>query len=154
MIGADGERLGILARERALAIADEADLDLVEVGPGEVPTARLMNYSHEQFRKERLARAAAHKNAAHNHVTEIQLRPAIAEHDLTVKAATADRALAKGHRVKVVVVLHGRYASRPEVAVGLLERFYAQLNAGHSVDSTARSERSVTTVLKPAATHA
>lgn len=150
MINDDGRSIGEMTIDEALGIARERELDLVEVGGGDVPVARLMNYGHERFVRERAARAAHHRVVAHQHVTEVQLRPTIAEHDLLVKVEIARRSLGKGHRVRVVVILHGRLISRPEVGEALLTRFDALLQTQHVVESSVRGERLLTMILRPA----
>ena len=150
LIGSDGAALGIVERAEALARAEAEGLDLVEVGPDATPpTCRLLNYSRERFERQRAERAAQHRSAQLHHVSEVQLRPAIADHDLATKAATAERALTKGHRVKVVVVLHGRHVTRPEEADHLYERFFALLSVPYAIESRSAAGNRRVTVLRP-----
>ena len=150
LIGVDGKQVGVISRTEALALAEADDLDLVEIGGDSDPVVcKLMNYSKMRFEAEREARKKRHKSPA-NEVKEVQLRPAIDLHDLKTKAGAAGRFLTKGHRVRVVVVLHGRHLSRPEVADTVLERFFAEVDGNYVVESQSRSGRRVVVQIKPA----
>jgi translation initiation factor IF-3 len=150
VIDESGVSLGVMAIEDALAIAEERELDLVELGADAVPpVCRLLDYHKEKFRAERAQRAAKHRTVAQGHVSEVQLRPAIAVHDMLTKAKIADRALAKGHRVRVIAILHGRHISRPEVAHDLLSRFCEMVTHPKDIEVGNGSERRIVWVLKP-----
>jgi translation initiation factor IF-3 len=150
VIDETGAKLGVLPIAEALEIARSRDLDLVELGNNATPpVCRLLDYSKEKYEHDRAQRAAKHRTLAQHHVTEVQLRPAIGPHDMLTKAKIADRALAKGHRVRVKAFLHGRYISRPEVAQDLLTRFVDMVTHAMDVEAGNGDARHVIWVLKP-----
>jgi translation initiation factor IF-3 len=150
LIDEDGKQLGVVKLSEALARASELDLDLVEVSPdAKPPVCKLLNWSKEQFLADKERRAAKRRQNPAQTVKEVQLRPGIDDHDLAVKASAADRFLAKGHKVRVVVTLHGRMAARPLEADRALERFLTLLGE-HQLDGEAsRSGRKTVQVVAP-----
>ncbi len=108
VIGADGSALGVIPLREALALAEEAGLDLVEVSPKAVPpVAKILDYgkfAYEKSKKEKASKAKAH-------VTELkslQVTIGTGEHDLALKAKNASTWLKEGHRVKINLFLRGR----------------------------------------------
>lgn len=104
----DGENLGVLSRDEALAKARETELDLIEISPtAKPPVAKIMDYGkyrYEQKKKEKDARAKAHTTETKN----IQVKIGTGEHDLELKAKRASEWLTEGHRVKLELYLRGR----------------------------------------------
>ncbi len=127
MINAEGENLGVLSSAEALRLAQEADLDLVEVAPNaKPPVARIMDFGkflYEQSKKEREARRAQKQVE----IKEIQLRPKTNEHHLQFKVRNARSWLQAGNKVKVRVRFRGREISYPEVAMQHLKKIAEQL---------------------------
>lgn len=109
VIGAEGENLGVLALSDALARAEEAGLDLIEISPNaNPPVAKIMEYGKFQYEQQKKRREIKAKS----HVTEtksVQVKIGTGEHDLNLKARKAAEWLAQGHRVKVDLFLWGRY---------------------------------------------
>ena len=107
---------------QALALAEEKNLDLVEVAPTSVPpVCRLLNYGkfrYEQTKKEREARRA-HKTSD---LRQIRLRPKIDGHDLEAKIRSTKKLLGEGDKVKVSVLFRGREVTHPEIAFKLLQK--------------------------------
>lgn len=107
---------------QALLLAEEKNLDLVEVAPTSVPpVCRLLNYGkfrYEQTKKEREARRA-HKTSD---LRQIRLRPKIDEHDLEAKIRSTKKLLSEGDKVKVSVLFRGREVTHPEIAFKLLQK--------------------------------
>jgi translation initiation factor IF-3 len=122
LIADDGQQLGIMPVRQALALAEEKNLDLVEVAPTAVPpVCRLLNYGkfrYEQTKKEREARRA-HKTSD---LRQIRLRPKIDEHDLEAKIRSTKKLLGEGDKVKVSVLFRGREVTHPEIAFKLLQK--------------------------------
>src|SRR5947209_4500259 len=122
LVGPAGEQVGIVRIEDALRLAQESDLDLVEVAPMErPPVCRLMDYGkfkYEQAQKLREAR----RNQAHTVIKEMKLRPKIDPHDYETKKGHVVRFLKAGDKVKVTIMFRGREQSRPEVGFRLLQR--------------------------------
>jgi len=109
VIGVDGANLGVISREEALAYAEEAELDLIEISPTATPpVAKVMDhgkYRYEQKKRQREIKAKSH-------ITEtkgIQVKIGTGEHDLTLKAKRVAGWLKEGHRAKIDLFLWGRY---------------------------------------------
>ncbi len=117
-----GEQVGIVSITEALRLAQEADLDLVEVAPtARPPVCKLMDYGkfkYETALKERESR----KNQTHTIVKEIKLRPKIDPHDYGTKKGHVERFLKAGDKVKVTIMFRGREQSRPELGFRLLQK--------------------------------
>lgn len=124
VVGAEGENLGVLSLKDALAAADKANLDLIEISPkAKPPVAKIMDFG--QYRYETKRKASEVK--AKSHVTEtksVQVKIGTGEHDQQLKAKRAAEWLNEGHRVKVDLFLWGRYKyMEPEFLKERLERF-------------------------------
>lgn len=128
MIGAGGENVGLITVQKALEMAHEAELDLVEVAPGaNPPVCRIMNYGkflYERTKKEREARKAQTKIET----KEIRLRPKTNEHHRGFKTRDARRWLEEGMKVKVTVRFRGREITYPEIALEDLKEIAEELS--------------------------
>jgi translation initiation factor IF-3 len=117
LIGANGENVGVVSIEEALQMAQEAELDLVEVAPNsDPPVCRIMDFGkfiYERAKKEREAKKAQTKIE----VKEIRLRPKTNEHHRDLKVRDARRWLADGMKVKVRIRFRGREFDYPEIAL-------------------------------------
>ncbi|WP_245792868.1 translation initiation factor IF-3 [Boudabousia marimammalium] len=138
LVGPQGEQVGVVRVEDAMRLAQEADLDLVEVAPeAHPPVAKLMDYGkfkYETAQKERNAR----RNQANTQMKEIQFRLKIDDHDFETKTGHVVRFLKGGDKVKVVIVFRGREQSRPELGVKLLERLAEEISEYGSVETRPR----------------
>jgi translation initiation factor IF-3 len=134
VIGAEGEQLGILRIDQALKLAEEKDLDLVEVAPGTVPpVCRIMNYGkfkYSQRKKEKEARKRQ-KSAG---LKEIKLRPTIGEHDYQVKLRSAQKFLEHRNRLKVTMIFRGRQIAHFELGKRVVDRLIKDLQASGRVE--------------------
>lgn len=128
LINADGENVGIVSTDEALRIAEQADLDLVEVAPNaEPPVCRVMDYGkflYERTKKEREARKAQVKIE----IKEIRLRPKTTEHHRGFKVRDARRWLNNGMKVKVRIRFRGREITYPEIALNDLKEIAEELS--------------------------
>lgn len=128
MIDADGENVGVVSTEEALRIAQEADLDLVEVAPNaEPPVCRVMDFGkflYERTKKEREARKAQVKVE----IKEIRLRPKTTDHHRGFKVRDARRWLESGKKVKVRIRFRGREITYPEIALENLREIAEELS--------------------------
>lgn len=108
VIGDAGENLGVLPFKEALAIAQERGLDLIEISPGaNPPVAKIADYGkyhYEQNKKAKKAKAGVKISETKS----IQVKVGTGDHDLELKAKTASKWLAEGHRIKVELYLAGR----------------------------------------------
>ncbi|GAA6527025.1 translation initiation factor IF-3 [Intrasporangium sp. DVR] len=122
MVGPNGEQVGIVRVEDALRLAEEANLDLVEVAPmAKPPVAKLMDFGKFKYEAAMKAREAR-KNQVNTVIKEIKLRPKIDPHDYGTKRGHVERFLKAGDKVKVTIMFRGREQSRPELGRRLLER--------------------------------
>ncbi|MFD0853900.1 translation initiation factor IF-3 [Actinomadura adrarensis] len=122
LVGPNGEQVGIVPIAKALELARESDLDLVEVAPtARPPVAKLMDYGKFKYESAMKAREAR-KNQAHTVIKEIKLRPKIDPHDYETKKGHVVRFLKAGDKVKVTIMFRGREQSRPELGFRLLQR--------------------------------
>jgi translation initiation factor IF-3 len=122
LVGPNGEQVGIVRIEDALRLAEEADLDLVEVAPmARPPVAKLMDYGKFKYESAVKAREAR-KNQAQTVIKEMKLRPKIDVHDYETKKGHVVRFLREGDKVKITIMFRGREQSRPEMGARLLQR--------------------------------
>ncbi len=109
VIGPEGENFGVLALSEAIARAEEAGLDLIEISPNAVPpVAKIMEYGKFQYEEQKKRREIKAKS----HTTEtksVQVKIGTGDHDMQLKARKAAEWLGEGHRVKVDLFLWGRY---------------------------------------------
>ena len=124
LIDETGEQVGVIATDKALEMARERDLDLVEVAPdARPPVARLLDYSKYKYEQEQKAKAAR-KHQQQVNVREIKLRPKIADHDYETKKGHVERFLRHKDKVKVTIMFRGREQAHPERGRALLQRLY------------------------------
>jgi translation initiation factor IF-3 len=122
LVGPAGEQVGIVRIEDALRLAQEADLDLVEVAPdARPPVAKLMDYGKFKYESAMKAREAR-RNQSNVVIKEQKLRPKIDDHDYETKKRNVERFLRAGDKVKVTIMFRGREQSRPELGYRLLKR--------------------------------
>jgi translation initiation factor IF-3 len=150
LVGPNGEQVGIVRVEDALRLAQEADLDLVEVAPqARPPVCKLMDFGkfkYESAIKDREAR----KNQAHTVLKEIRLRLKIDPHDYGTKKGHVERFLNAGDKVKVMIMFRGREQSRPEMGYRLLQRMAADVAELGYVESTPKQDgRNMIMVIGP-----
>ena len=123
LIGAGGEQVGVVAIEIALRMAQEADLDLVEVAPeSKPPVAKIMDYGKFKYEAAQKAKEAR-RNQANTVLKEVRFRLKIDDHDYETKRKRAIGFLGQGDKVKAMILFRGREQSRPEQGVRLLQRF-------------------------------
>src|SRR3954453_7514856 len=127
LVGPNGEQVGIVRIEQALTLAQEADLDLVEVAPqARPPDCKLMDFGKYKYESDMKAREAR-RNQAHTVLKEIRLRLKIDPHDYGTKKGHVERFLKAGDKVKVMIMFRGREQSRPEMGYRLLQRMAADV---------------------------
>ena len=152
LIGEDGAKLGIKPLPQALAIAREAELDLVEVGPGKddrPPVCRIMDYRRWQYEQQQ-RRKESRKKATNVVIKEMKYRPKIDIHDYTTKTKKVVQFLGEGHKVKVTIMFRGREMAHPELGRKILDQLAADVNEIAMVESAPRQDgRNMTMVLHP-----
>lgn len=127
LIGADGTQLGVVSLREALATAEEAELDLVEISPDAVPpVCKIMDYG--KFLFEQKKQKAEQKKKQHRvQVKEIKFRPGTEEGDYQVKLRNLVRFLQDGDKAKVSLRFRGREMAHQELGMELLKRVEADL---------------------------
>ncbi len=122
IIDEDKKQLGIYPLSEALAMANDKNLDLVEVAPqADPPVCRIMDYGKFLYELHKKAHEAK-KHQKQVHLKEIKFRPKISIHDYNFKIRHIQRFLKEGHKVKITVMLRGREKARPELAQLILDR--------------------------------
>jgi translation initiation factor IF-3 len=150
LIDEDGSQVGIIPTQEALALAQERDLDLVEVAPdAKPPVARLLDYSKYKYEQEQKAKAAR-KHQQQVNVREIKLRPKIATHDYETKRGHVERFLRQQDKVKVTIMFRGREQAHPERGRALLQRLYDDIEELATIEQEPEQEgRNMSMLLAP-----
>lgn len=108
VVGKDGENLGVLKTEEALAKAKEAGLDLIEIAPTAVPpVAKIIDYGKYMYQQEKKARETGKKSQS-TETKSVQVSLGISQRDLEMKTKRASEFLKEGNRVKIDLILRGR----------------------------------------------
>lgn len=150
LVGPEGEQVGIVRIDDALRLAQESDLDLVEVAPmAKPPVCKLMDYG--KFKYEAAVKSReARKNQTHTVIKEMKLRPKIDPHDYETKKGHVERFLRGGDKVKITIMFRGREQSRPELGLRLLARLAEDVEELGFVESTPKQDgRNMIMVLGP-----
>ncbi len=140
MIGAEGDQLGILPIEKALAMAEEMELDLVEVAPlARPPVCKIMDYGRYKYLQAKKAQEAKKRQTVIQ-VKEVKVRPKTEEHDFQVKLKKVREFLAEGNKVKVTVMFRGREVTIPQKGLDQLQKMVDHLTAEAKVESPPKRE--------------
>ena len=151
LIDEDGSQIGVIKTDQALTMAQERDLDLVEVAPdSRPPVCRLLDYSKYKYEQEQKAKQAR-KHQQQVNVREIKLRPKIADHDYETKKGHVERFLNKKDKVKVTIMFRGREQAHPERGRMLLRRLYEDIEDLAVIEQEPLQEgRNMSMLLAPA----
>lgn len=140
LIDQDGEQVGILKTEEALAKARDVSMDLVEISPNaEPPVCRIMDYGKHQFEQNK-KRAIARKKQKQTQVKEIKFRPNTDIGDFNIKLRKIKGFLEEGDKVKVTLRFRGREMQHRELGLDLLKRVEAELGDLISVEQAPKLE--------------
>ena len=152
LIDSDGSQLGIVPIRKALEIAEERKLDLVNVAPNaKPPVCKIMDYGKYKYELTKKEKEAKKKQRVIN-VKEIRLTPNIEIHDLTVKAKRANEFLENGDKVKVSVRFRGREMGHTEIGKVVLNDFAELIKDKGIIEKAAKLEgRNMTMFLAPKA---
>ena len=150
LIGADGANLGVVPTRQALAMAEEANLDLVEVSPdAKPPVAKILDYGKFKYQEQKKANEAR-KNQKVIEIKEIKMRPMIDDHDYDVKLKAIRRFFEEGDKVKITLRFRGREMAHQELGQQLLDRVKKDTVEIAKVESEPRFEgRQIVMVLAP-----
>ena len=150
LVGPNGEQVGIVRIEDALRLAQEAELDVVEVAAqARPPVCKLMDYGKFKYESAQKAREAR-RNQALTVIKEMKLRPKIDSHDYQTKKGHVERFLRQGDKVKVTIMFRGREQSRPELGFRLLQRLAEDVVELGTVEAAPKQDgRNMTMVIAP-----
>jgi translation initiation factor IF-3 len=150
LIDQDGANKGVVEIQAALAMAQEAGLDLVEIAPNSSPpVAKILDVGKYKYQAQKKA-AEARKKQKVVEVKEIKLRPMIDDHDYDVKMRAMRRFFEEGDKVKVTLRFRGREMAHQEIGMKLLERVRDDLVKAAKVEMDPRLEgRQMVMVLAP-----
>ena len=134
MIGENGEQLGIMTSEEALRLAEQADLDLVNISPKAVPpVCKIMDYGKYRFEQSKREREIR-KNQKVIEVKEVRLSATIEDHDVEVKFKNAVKFLKDGNKVKVTIRFRGRQITHSEIGREVMRDFADRIKEYGTVD--------------------
>ncbi len=149
LIDAEGNQVGIVAIADALAMAEKAELDLVQIADSDPIVCKIMDYGKKVF-EEKKQKAAQKKKQKQVQVKEIKLRPGTEEADYQVKLRNLIRFLEDGDKAKVTIRYRGREMAHQEIGIKLLERIEQDLAEYGVVEQRPKLEgRQVMMVLGP-----
>jgi translation initiation factor IF-3 len=150
VIGADSSQLGVLPIKRALEVAEDSNLDLVEVAPtAKPPVCRIMDYSKFKYDQEKKERKIK-KNQHVTHLKQIRLKPRIDDGDYKIKLKKTLDFLGKHDKVKVNLFFRGREMAFRDQGRKLIERFIADTKEVGQVEGFPKMEgRTMFVVIAP-----
>lgn len=154
VIDAEGKQRGIMGIFDAIALAEEAGLDLVEVSPNaKPPVCKILDFGKYRYEQEKRLREAK-RNQNIVKMKEIRMQPKIEQHDLITKSKFIGEFLNEGNKVKVSIRFRGRELAHTELGKVVLDRILAQLTengVGYNLDRQAMMEgRMMSMIVSPA----
>jgi translation initiation factor IF-3 len=140
LIGADGENVGVVTPARAMQMAEEAGLDLVEISPtAEPPVCKIMDFGKFKYETQK-REAEARKKQKIIEIKEIKFRPGTDTHDYDVKMRSVFKFLEEGDKVKVTLRFRGREMAHQDLGLELLKRVEADVAEVGKIESFPRLE--------------
>ncbi len=153
LIGPEGDQIGIKPIEEALAMAEDMELDLVEVAPqAEPPVCKIMDYGKYRYEQTVKMKEARKKQSVIVY-KEMKMRPKIDRHDYEIKRRHIERFLKSGYKVKVTIMFRGREMSHTELGRNLLDQVAEELVELGTVESRPKLDgRNMQMIMAPLAT--
>lgn len=150
LTGVDNEPLGILSLTEAFRLAEEANVDLVEIAPNaQPPVCRLMDYGKFKYHEQKKAHEAKLKQKVIS-VKEIKFRPGTDEGDYNIKLRNLIKFLDDGDKCKITLRFRGREMAHQDIGYRMLERLKSDLDAYGQVEQFPKMEgRQMIMVLAP-----
>ena len=150
LIDHEGENRGVIPTRQALALAEEAGLDLVELSPdAKPPVCKILDYGKFKYQEQKKASEARKKQKVIE-IKEIKMRPMIDDHDYDVKMKAIRRFFDEGDKVKITLRFRGREMAHQELGQKLLDRVKGDTGEIAKVESEPRFEgRQIVMVLAP-----
>jgi translation initiation factor IF-3 len=140
VIGPEGEQLGVLPLEVALAKAVEFGLDLVEVSPmAKPPVCKIMDYGKFKYEAKKKANEAKKKQTVVK-LKEVKFRPKTEEHDYNFKVKAVREFLGEGNKARITVMFRGREITHREIGQAILTRIGNELKEIAIIEQSPRLE--------------
>lgn len=140
LIGAEGENLGVVTPQKALALAEDAQLDLVEISPNATPpVCKIMDFGKFKYEQQK-RESEARKKQKIIEVKEVKFRPNTDTHDYDVKMRNVVRFLENGDKVKVTLRFRGREMAHQNLGRDLLERVAEDIKEIGKVENMPKME--------------
>ncbi|MDT8328148.1 MAG: translation initiation factor IF-3 [Roseovarius sp.] len=140
LIGADGENVGVVTPERAMDMANEAGLDLVEISPNAAPpVCKIMDFGKYKYETQK-REAEARKKQKIIEVKEVKFRPGTDTHDYDVKMRNVVKFLENGDKVKITLRFRGREMAHQDLGRQLLERIAEDIKQVGRVENMPKME--------------
>jgi len=140
LIGADGENVGVVTPARAMQMAEEAGLDLVEISPTAVPpVCKIMDYGKFKYEQQK-REAEARKKQKIIEIKEVKFRPGTDTHDYEVKMRSVMRFLEDGDKVKITLRFRGREMAHQQLGLELLNRVKDDVGDAGKVEAMPKLE--------------
>ncbi len=150
MIGADGNQVGIVSIRDALAAAEEAELDLVQISDGDPIVCKVMDFGKKLY-EEKKQKAEAKKRQHQVQIKEMKFRPGTDEGDYQIKLRNLKRFLEDGNKAKVSLRFRGREMAHQDIGMDLLNRVESDLTDIGTVEQRPKLEgRQMVMVIAPA----
>ncbi|MEM9756050.1 MAG: translation initiation factor IF-3 [Pseudomonadota bacterium] len=151
LIGAAGENVGVVSPAKALSLAEEAGLDLVEISPNaSPPVCKIMDFGKFKYEQQKRESEARKKQKTID-VKEVKLRPGTDDHDFDRKVSDAIKFLEKGDKVKVTLRFRGREMAHQNLGRNLLERVAEKVDGIGKVENMPKMEgRQMVMMIGPA----
>ncbi|MEL7012047.1 MAG: translation initiation factor IF-3 [Pseudomonadota bacterium] len=151
LIGAEGENIGVVSPERAMALAEAAELDLVEISPNaNPPVCKIMDYGKYKYEQQK-RESEARKKQKIIEVKEVKFRPNTDTHDYDVKMRNVTRFLENGDKVKVTLRFRGREMAHQDLGRDLLHRVADDIEGLGKVENMPKMEgRQMIMIIAPA----
>ena len=149
LVGADGEQVGIVSLSEAIAAAEAASMDLVQIADSDPVVCKIMDYGKHVFEAKK-QKSAQRKKQKRTQVKEMKFRPGTEEGDYQVKLRNLVRFLENGDKAKVTLRFRGREMAHQEIGMELLKRVEADLIELGAVEQFPKMEgRQLTMVIAP-----
>jgi translation initiation factor IF-3 len=140
LVGKEGEQIGIVSLREAMALAEENDVDLVEISPtAQPPVCKLMDYGKYKYEMSKKRHEAKQKQKQVQ-IKEIKFRPGTDDGDYNVKLRNLVRFLTEGDKAKVTLRFRGREMAHQDIGLALLKRVEADLAEVGTVEQFPRLE--------------
>src|SRR5512134_957093 len=136
VIDSDGGQLGVMSVREALNVAEQRELDLVEVSPTAVPpVCKILDFGKYKYQLHK-----KHTQRKTIDVKEVKIRPQVGDHDLQLKIRNINRFIEEGDKAKVVMYFRGREIIRPELGMKVFDRILQSLTGKYQIEQQPRLE--------------